>query len=439
MSWLVALLVAVLSGVASLFLAGFVADACVSWYRISSRDGGAGYFVVFTAMLGGIAGTILGLIVARIVASQIAPGFTRELVGSLSVVLLVTGVIALTARILGDVPPTIDGRDLILEVEIRFPNNDTGDKPPTSIGDWQFTLSSISGNVSRKSRYGEIRNDLARFEDGQWIVPASVELFTERGGRAVTISNKDSIESIGFLLPIPRRPDDEYLEWSGWFPKQQSDGSPWPSTQASCRFRLKKTIPPPPPKSAAQHDAEQAALKEAEFVSLPTDSPIETWFPYLEYPQPQTQRALERIVARQNLTEELRLLVTDENPQRAAAALNVIAMHPEPSEELVTIVEAAGREIATRIIAFNNTPVDADPGFEMAVDPCVRFHRWIDAAANLREKCQGDFTPELTSILELSRVRPESIAMRSDVNRVASYYLHKWAGVEPLPTDPKPR
>ncbi len=131
MSWLVSLLVAVLSGVASLFLAGFVADACVSWYRISSRDGGAGYFVVFTAMLGGIAGTILGLIVARIVASQIAPGFTRELVGSLSVVLLVTGVIALTARILGDVPPTIDGRDLILEVEIRFPNNDTGDKPPT--------------------------------------------------------------------------------------------------------------------------------------------------------------------------------------------------------------------------------------------------------------------------------------------------------------------
>jgi hypothetical protein len=57
----------------------------------------------------------------------------------------------------------------------------------------------------------------------------------------------------------------------------------------------------------------------------------------------------------------------------------------------------------------------------------------------LREKSGGDFIPELKTILELSRVRTDSRGMKFDVCRVASYYLHAWAGVEPLPTDPKPR
>lgn len=438
MNWIVSLLVAFLSGIASLFLAGFVADACVSWYRIPSREGGAGYFVVFTALLGGMAGTILGLIVARVVATQIAPGFLSELSGSLSVIVLVTGIVALTARLLGDIPPTIDGRNLILEVEFRFPNTKSEDKPPTSTGAWIFALSSTSHNAVRRREFGNIQNDYARLDTGQWIVPASVELFTERGGRLVTIGPQDSAEPFGFLLPIPRRPGPKHLEWSKWLPKQQA-GRPARTGQPSYRFRLKQTAPPPTAQSPAEHDAEQAALKEAEFVSLPISSSIEVWLPYLDYPQPQTQRALDRIIARQNLTEELRAMVTGEDPEHAAAALNVIAMHPQPTDELIPVVEIAGREIAERITTFNNTPVDSDPSFHLAVDPCVRFHGWINAAAKLREKNQADFIPELTAILELSRARPESHAMRSDVNRVASYYLHKWAGVEPLTSDPSPR
>ncbi len=439
MSWIVSLLVAFLSGVASLILGGFVADACVSWYRIPTREGGAGYFVVFTALLAGMAGTILGLIVARIVASIYAPGFIRELGGSLSVIFLVTGIVALTARLLGDVPPTIEGRDLILEVEFRFPHAEAGVKPPMSTEDWLFSLSSISGHEARKSKYGKIHSDLARLEDGQWIVPASIELFTERGGRLVTIAPQDSAETIGFLLPLPRRPGRNYLEWSDWLTNPKAEGREKSRVAVSCRFRLQQTVPPQPPQSPVEYDAEQAALKEAKFVSLPMNSPIETWFPYLEYPQPQTQRALVKIVARKNLAEELGVLVIGEDPEKAAAALNVIAMHPRPGQELIPVVKAAGHEIAARITVFNNTPVESDPGFQLAVDPCVRFHRWIGAAASLLEKEHADFTPELKEILELSRARPESHAMRSDINRVASYYLQKWAGIEPLPTDPKPR
>ena len=71
--------------------------------------------------------------------------------------------------------------------------------------------------------------------------------------------------------------------------------------------------------------------------------------------------------------------------------------------------------------------------------PATRFYGWISAARAVREKCDADLTPELKTILELSRVRPESHCMRQDICRVASFYLHEWAGIAPLPTDPKPK
>ena len=64
----------------------------------------------------------------------------------------------------------------------------------------------------------------------------------------------------------------------------------------------------------------------------------------------------------------------------------------------------------------------------------VRFSSWMTAVRSLRERAGSDFIPELGETLELSRVRPDSIAMR-DVCRVASFYLDEWTGIEPLPGD----
>ena len=64
MTWLVSVLVALICGVVGLFLGGFIANSCVTWYQISSREGESGYFVIFIAIGGGIAGLILGFIAA---------------------------------------------------------------------------------------------------------------------------------------------------------------------------------------------------------------------------------------------------------------------------------------------------------------------------------------------------------------------------------------
>ena len=82
MTWVISLGVAVLGGICGLLLAGFIANACVSWYQITSREGAAGYFVVFTALLGGVAGLIVSLITARIVAITLGGCATTEQVAT---------------------------------------------------------------------------------------------------------------------------------------------------------------------------------------------------------------------------------------------------------------------------------------------------------------------------------------------------------------------
>ena len=62
----------------------------------------------------------------------------------------------------------------------------------------------------------------------------------------------------------------------------------------------------------------------------------------------------------------------------------------------------------------------------------------VIAVRALQGRDEVDLTPELGAILELARVRQDSYVMRQDVVRVASYYMQQWAGVVPLPTDPKP-
>jgi hypothetical protein len=154
-------------------------------------------------------------------------------------VLFLAGYIAISC-----IPPTMDGQELNLEVEFRFPDTISSEKPPTVDGDWQFTFESLSGQTRRKYCEGTIQTDIARYENGQWIVPTQVELFTERGRRSVTLSQRDATEVMGFMLPLPARPGAEFEHWSDWLPRQQANGQPWPSDKMSCRFRVQK-VPDP--------------------------------------------------------------------------------------------------------------------------------------------------------------------------------------------------
>jgi hypothetical protein len=242
MTWFVSFIVALISGAAGLFLAGFIANACVTWYSISSREGASGFFVVFVALGGGVLGLVLGLISARLVASGFGPSFAKELLGSVSVVLLIAGVAALFCRMLADVPPKLAGSELNLEVEFRFPNTYGPERSPVEEGDWLFSFASVSGKTRRAYREGMVQRSSARYEDGQWIVLGRTDLFTERGKRLVTLSLREATEVMSFLLPLPPRPTADFEKWSDWLPRQQANGQPWPTDKMSCRFRIQKIL-----------------------------------------------------------------------------------------------------------------------------------------------------------------------------------------------------
>ena len=247
MTWLVSAFVGMISGLAGLFLAGLIAIACVSWYQISSREGESGYFVIFIALFGGFVGITIGFLTARTIAWSIGPGFGRELLGATVAVLLVSATSILICRVLADIAPTIDGQELDLQVEFRFPDSYGLDERPNADGDWLYTFASLSGMTRRKDCVGTIQWDECRYEEGQWIVPTCASLFTERGKRNVMLAQREATEVMSFLLPLPARPSAEYERWSDWIPRQQANGEPWPSNKMSCRFRVQKIVSPPDP------------------------------------------------------------------------------------------------------------------------------------------------------------------------------------------------
>jgi hypothetical protein len=107
MSWPASLLIAFSTGVLGLGCGGLIGHCCVGWYRISSFEGKAGYAVVGGALLGGIAGFVLGLIVVRAAASDPSSGFWSG-AGMAAAAVLGLGLFVLLVCRLG-ANPTPDG------------------------------------------------------------------------------------------------------------------------------------------------------------------------------------------------------------------------------------------------------------------------------------------------------------------------------------------
>lgn len=439
MNWLLSLLVAVLTGILGLFAAGLVAAAYADWYHLPSREGASGFFVLFAALLGGAAATVLGLIVARVVAAGAAPGFGMAILYAFGTVISISGVIALLCYGFADFPPTLNGEELRLEVELKLPKEHQ--VPPAEVkGARDFVLGSVVDHTQRTSKYGELKVEQARQEDGRWTVPAEVLLFTTRGDRVID-AHLGEASIAGFVLPLPAHPGEEFEQWSEWGPRPPAGSPPWPDSKTSFRFRIQRIPPPPPPPTAEEYEAQKEEAEQAKFDAIPADAPIPVWLEYTPEWMNEKRRmvAVSRILERPQFTQELGALMLDEDPRKAEAALRFVGSIATPSEGIREIVAAAGRDVIRRIKKFNAATEQQDPSYEGAADASIRFGSWMVAVRALREKTKADFVPELREILELSRVRTDSFVMQQDIRRVSSFYMKEWAGVEPMPGDPPPK
>ncbi len=91
MGWIASFAVAILTSVAAMFGAGAVASLVVDWYNVSSFEGGSGFFVIGMALIGALAGFVIGLVVSRIVAARARPSFLKGLGASVGTVAVILG------------------------------------------------------------------------------------------------------------------------------------------------------------------------------------------------------------------------------------------------------------------------------------------------------------------------------------------------------------
>lgn len=238
MSWPGSFGVAFATGLLGMVVSGLVALRAVEWYRVSSFEGGAGFFVVGLALVGLVAGAVIGLIVSRLLPDA---GATRALGTSAAVVLLLGGGIGGVSRLLADVPPTIDGHRLLLAFELRW-STPQSPAPDAMTGRRYARLGAGSGQSVRAWGDGVLLVDDARLEEGHWVVPGATTIFTTRGTRVLDVSLGDSAR-ITIALDVPGRPGASDRTWSAWLPHQPL-GDTGPLREVSYRVRVVTTDAP---------------------------------------------------------------------------------------------------------------------------------------------------------------------------------------------------
>ena len=401
MSWLASIFIGILTGILGLFLTGLVASACVSWYRISSFEGKSGYFIIFTALFGGIVALVIGLVITRVVAAGASPGFFKGLGLSFGIVLVLAAIGAFACWRLADIPPKIDGLTLDLELEFRLPVSEAR-SPATSDGKWSLRLGSVINHTQRKSQDGELKLGEARLENGRWIIPGSAFLFTSRGLRSIGL-DLDGKSVAGFIVPLPAKPGKKFEQWSDWGPRGVSKTGPWPDSKPSFRYRVTRRIPPPPPPDSATVESEQ-------FAALKPDAPLEEWLPFMRNDPPD-----ERVQAVMNVIEarptELAHLIRSTNSTTRELALSAVPnMRTIPPETLEAIL-AEGRDIAAGVRNFNDMKAEAPDFHEVQIQLRSRFNYWKRAWWTAHQRLGLDGRPPVQEIHDLALVRAKESSM----------------------------
>ncbi len=235
MRWIASLLIGIITGISTMLMAFFAADRAVVWYEVSSFEGESGYFIIALALLGLVGGFVIGVVVSRIVARRSKPGFLKALGLSLATSGSIVVIAGTVARFQADIPPRLDGEKLLLAAEIRWPE---GKEPPAmeSLNEWSLRLGSSTNRTVRASVTGPLWRQDARLEDGRWVVPGAVEVFTSRGERILDVLPDGTIDK-GFIVPLPAYPRAEDREWSAWLPHAR-DGEPQLPDGVRYRFRV---------------------------------------------------------------------------------------------------------------------------------------------------------------------------------------------------------
>ena len=289
----------------------------------------------------------------------------------------------------------------------------------------------VDANDSRGSGYLDF--DRANTADGRLTLSTLMDLYTSARRKNLVVGFPDR-RSVLFPLAFGAKPQSRDLEWSAWIPA--ASGEPY-----AIRYKVVVVPPPAPAPTREQQEAEADAAQEAAMRALAPDAPLAQWLVFTRYgvPQRRIDAAVAAIRARPNHAVEMAREMLDGEYEASRDALQVIEHMKPPPAELAGAIAAVGKQIAQSLRNLEKEPVDSDTRDEHIAAISTRFGAWMVAVRALQDTKQADFVPQLQEIIEPARRLGDLPAIRIDVVRVASFYLEKWAGIAPLPTDPPPR
>lgn len=227
-SWLVAVLAGGLGAVAG----GVLSRAWLDLTQPNRTDVGAAWLVAIMVVVGGVLGLLIGWLVTR--QGELSPA--RALGWSCGPPLVATALALALVWWRADGVPTLEGRALVLDIELRAPASlPLGPGPDCGAG------LSVGGRVID---YQAVDQDQVVQRDGHWRMDARVPLRTVSNAKRL-FANVGGAGSLDFALPLRGRPQREDLSWSDWLlPAGATDaGAAW-----QARYRV----------SFAEHDGRPA-------------------------------------------------------------------------------------------------------------------------------------------------------------------------------------
>jgi len=216
-----ALFIALFTAFIGCLLAFFVCDYLSRLAHMSNMEGGRGMFVVFVcAPLGILVGLVIGIVSSILVRRQGPGGFFVAQGWSLLIVCGLAGLLAGVPYLLSDKPPTIDGKRLELQFELRAPAKF---KIPDQPDGYSIRVCLYTDN--RQNEYAFIDWSGITKDPEHATVPGHVPLLTHSKTRSLLASiGNEPVASQFVELRIPPTPRKEDETWSDWiFAAQRAD------------------------------------------------------------------------------------------------------------------------------------------------------------------------------------------------------------------------
>lgn len=233
MGCLQTLVIAGVTAITSVWLAGFAGDVATRAVGVSDFEGGRGYLVVLgLAPLGGLAGLLIGAAAARVGPWRGPAALLTRLSTAVATAAAAIGVVAGLAIASVGSPPQIDGRTLDLQMEIRLA---AGVAVPETHEDLRVAFQTSASD----NRYVAVNFDAIRLEGGQAVVPASTGLLSRASRSWLVVTASDGLSQV-IDLPLEAEPGAEHLSWSAWIPASRAfDAATVDASRAhAARFRV---------------------------------------------------------------------------------------------------------------------------------------------------------------------------------------------------------